>query len=79
MRVLPAIAFGTLLLPLSVLANEPNSYAQPAQVRVTHLDLDLRIDFPQRQLDGQATLTLDWKNPAASSLVLDNPSQIRLL
>jgi len=71
MRVLPALAFGALLLPLSALASEPNSYAQPAQVRVTHLDLDLRIDFPHRQLDGQATLKLDWKNPKAASLVLD--------
>ena len=71
MRVLPALAFGTLLLPLSALADEPNSYAQPTQVQVTHLDLDLRVDFPQRQLDGQATLKLDWKNPAATSLVLD--------
>ncbi len=71
MRLLPALAFGTLMLPLAAYANDPNSYAQPDQVRVTHLDLDLHIDFPQRQLDGQATLKLDWKNPQAQSLVLD--------
>ncbi len=71
MRLLPALAFGSLMLPLAAQANDPNSYAQPDQVRVTHLDLDLRIDFPQRQLDGQATLKLDWKNPKAQSLVLD--------
>ncbi len=71
MRLLPALAFGTLMLPLAAYAGDPHSYAQPDQVRVTHLDLDLTIDFPQRQLDGQATLQLDWKNPAASSLVLD--------
>src|SRR3546814_6036268 len=71
MRLLPALAFGTLMLPLAAYANDPNSYAQPDQVRVTHLDLDLTIDFPQRQLDGQATLKLDWKNPDAQSLVLD--------
>jgi leukotriene-A4 hydrolase len=71
MRLLPALAFGTLILPLAAYANDPNSYAQPDQVRVTHLDLDLKIDFPQRRLDGQATLKLDWKNPKAQSLVLD--------
>ncbi|GAA0250159.1 M1 family metallopeptidase [Rhodanobacter caeni] len=71
MRFLPALAFGTLVLPLAALANDPNSYAQPDQVRVTHLDLNLDIDFPHKQLDGQATLKLDWQNPQAQSLVLD--------
>lgn len=71
MRLLPALAFGTLMLPLAAYATEPHSYAQPEQVRVTHLDLDLKLDFPQRQLEGQATLKLDWKNPTAQSLVLD--------
>jgi aminopeptidase N len=59
------------VLPLAVHAADPHSYAQPEQVRVTHLDLDLKIDFPHRQLDGQATLKLDWINPKAPSLVLD--------
>ena len=71
MRLLSFLALGTLVLPLAARANDPNSYAQPEQVRVTHLDLDLTIDFPRRQLDGQATLQLDWKNPRAQSLVLD--------
>jgi aminopeptidase N len=71
MRLYPALALGALVLPLAAFANDPHSYAQPDQVVVTHLDLDLKIDFPHRQLDGQATLTLDWKNPQATSLVLD--------
>ena len=71
MRLLPALALGTLIVPLNAQANDPHSYAQPDQVRVTHLDLDLKIDFPQQRLDGQATLKLDWKSPAAQSLVLD--------
>ena len=71
MRLLPALAFGTLLLPLAAHAAEPHSYAQPDQVVVTHLDLDLKLDFPHRELDGRATLKLDWKNPQAPSLVLD--------
>ncbi|MGN6656468.1 MAG: M1 family metallopeptidase [Rhodanobacter sp.] len=71
MRLFPLLAFGTLLLPGAAQANDPNSYAQPDQVRVTHLDLDLDIDFPHQQLAGEATLKLDWRNPQAQSLVLD--------
>ncbi|MDQ6647666.1 MAG: aminopeptidase, partial [Pseudomonadota bacterium] len=71
MRLLPVLVFGTLMLPLAAYASEPNSYAQPDQVVVTHLDLDLVIDFPHKQLNGQATLKLEWKNPSAPSLVLD--------
>ena len=71
MRLLPSFAFGALLLPLAAYASEPHSYAQPDQVVITHLDLDLKLDFPHKQLDGQATLKLEWKNPQAPSLVLD--------
>ncbi|TAL92989.1 MAG: aminopeptidase, partial [Rhodanobacter sp.] len=70
MRLLPVLAVGTLL-PLAAHANDPHSYAQPDQVVVTHLDLDLQLDFPHKQLDGVATLKLNWKNPAAPALVLD--------
>ncbi|HTV83852.1 MAG TPA: M1 family metallopeptidase [Dyella sp.] len=71
MPPLRTLALGTLLLPVAAYANDPYSYAQPDAVRVTHLDLSLKLDFPHRQLAGQATLTLDWKNPKAASLVLD--------
>src|SRR6185312_16721549 len=71
MRLLPVLALGALVLPLAARANDPNSYAQPDQVVVTHLALDLKIDFPHKQLDGVATLRLDWKNPKAPALVLD--------
>jgi len=71
MRPFHALALGALMLPLSAFAADPHSYAQPDQVRVTHLDLQLNVDFPRQQLDGKATLTLDWKNPKAQSLVLD--------
>ena len=71
MRLLPALALCALALPLAAQANDPHSYAQPDQVVVTHLDLDLKIDFPHKQLDGVATLKLDWKNPKAPALVLD--------
>ncbi|HZX69827.1 MAG TPA: M1 family aminopeptidase/hydrolase, partial [Rhodanobacter sp.] len=71
MRLLPVLALGTLMLPLAAQASDPNSYAQPDQVRVTHLDLDLKVDFAHQRLDGVATLKLDWQNPQAPSLVLD--------
>ncbi|MFC5742498.1 M1 family metallopeptidase [Dyella tabacisoli] len=71
MRPVYLLAIGTLALPLAAQAADPHSYAQPDQVRVTHLDLDLKLDFAHKVLDGEATLTLDWKNPKAPSLVLD--------
>jgi len=71
MRLLSTLAASALLLPLAAHATDPHSYAQPDQVLVKHLDLDLAIDFPHKRLDGQATLTLDWVNPKATSLVLD--------
>jgi aminopeptidase N len=71
MRLLCAFAIGAFSLPLAAYAADPHSYAQPEQVRVTHLDLDLKIDFPHKQLDGRATLKLDWKDANAKTLVLD--------
>ena len=65
------LLLGAVALPTAALAGDPHSYAQPDQVVVTHLDLNLKLDFPHRELDGQATLTLDWKNPQARTLVLD--------
>ena len=71
MRYLPALALAAFALPLSAFAADPHSYAQPSVVRVTHLDLDLGVDFDQKALAGTATLKLDWKDPKAPALVLD--------
>jgi aminopeptidase N len=60
-----------LLLPPVVVAAEPHSYAQPDQVQVKHIDLDLAVDFGKKVLSGTATLDLDWKNRQATQLVLD--------
>lgn len=60
-----------LAFPAAALAADPHSYAQPDAVRVTHLDLDLTLDFGKRELAGEATLKLDWKTPGAGALVLD--------
>ncbi|GGA49169.1 M1 family metallopeptidase [Dyella nitratireducens] len=71
MSPLRTLALGALVLPVAAYANDPYSYAQPDEVRVTHLDLKLKIEFPQRKLEGEATLTLNWKDPKAAVLVLD--------
>jgi aminopeptidase N len=71
MRLLPTLALGALVLPVAAQAADPHSYAQPKEVVISHIDLDLKVDFPHKQLDGVATLTLDWKNPSARDLVLD--------
>ncbi|HET6586902.1 MAG TPA: M1 family metallopeptidase [Oleiagrimonas sp.] len=71
MRLLPTAALAALVLPVVAHAGDPHSYAQPDKVVVTHIDLDLALNFKQRQLKGDATLTLDWKDPQAKKLVLD--------
>ncbi len=49
---------------------ENHSYARPAEVRVTHIALDLAVDFEARQLRGSATLDLD-RADGADRLWLD--------
>lgn len=70
MRLLPLAAIAAFALPLSAYAADPDSYAQPTVVTMTHLDLDLNVDFAKQELAGQATLKLKWTAPS-SDLVLD--------
>ena len=51
---------------------DEHSYAEPDVVVVTHLALDLALDFDQKTLAGTATLDLNWKTPTARTLVLDS-------
>jgi aminopeptidase N len=46
-----------------------HSFAEPDRVKVTHLDLDLTVDFDQRTLSGMASLNLD--NQGTDRLILD--------
>ena len=71
MHPLSILALAALATPLAAQAADPYSYAQPGQVRVSHLDLELALDFGAKQLRGDATLTLEWKDASASALVLD--------
>ncbi len=71
MHLLSTLALGAIVLPVAAQAADPHSFAQPQDVVLNHIDLNLKVDFPHQQLDGVATLTLDWKNPDAHDLVLD--------
>jgi hypothetical protein len=51
--------------------HDEHSYAQPDQVRIGDLALDLAVDFDKKQLSGTATYTLKWLDPQATQLVLD--------
>lgn len=50
---------------------DEHSYAEPGKVAVTDLALDLALDFDAKTLAGTATLSLDWKDKAATALLLD--------
>ena len=52
-------------------ARDAASYARPEVARVTHVDLDLALDFAGRALGGTATLDV-LAAPGATELVLDN-------
>jgi aminopeptidase N len=52
-------------------SHDPSSYAEPEKVVITHVALDLNVDFAKKVLAGSDTVDLDWKDPAATTLVLD--------
>lgn len=48
-----------------------HSYANPEQIKVTHIDLDLSADFDRHVLSGNATLSFSKQQAMANTLVLD--------
>lgn len=52
-------------------AIDQNSYANLDDVITTHLNLDLDIDFADKQLEGFVEHTLQWQNASSKKLVLD--------
>ncbi|MGV8960759.1 MAG: M1 family metallopeptidase [Stenotrophomonas sp.] len=52
-------------------SHDESSYAEPDKVVIKDLALDLKLDFDHKQIAGTATYTLDWKDKAATQLVLD--------
>jgi aminopeptidase N len=81
----PRALLAALLLAASLLACalpvsaadrsvDEHSWAQPKTVRISAIDLDLRVDFEARTLAGDVVHTLAWADPAATGpaeLVLD--------
>src|SRR5690606_23771316 len=52
-------------------ARDPWTFAEPEQARVTHVALDLALDFAGRRVSGTATLRV-LAAPGADALVLDS-------
>ncbi len=50
---------------------DEHSYAEPTQVVVKDIALDLTVDFDKKILRGSANLSLNWLNPKHGQLVLD--------
>jgi leukotriene-A4 hydrolase len=48
-----------------------HSFANVADFRVRHVDLDLDVSFGARRLSGHADLTVERRNAAARTLILD--------
>lgn len=51
--------------------HDEHSYAEPQKVAIADLALDIAVDFDTKTIGGTATYTLDWKDKAATQLVLD--------
>jgi len=52
-------------------AIDTHSYARPLEARVTHVALDLTVDFDTKRISGTAALDIDRK-PDAKEIVLDD-------
>lgn len=51
--------------------NDEHSYAEPTQVVVKDIALDLTVDFDKKVISGTANLRLNWLKPKHKQLVLD--------
>jgi len=52
-------------------AVDTHSYARPLEARVTHVALDLSVDFNTKRIGGTATLDIERK-PGAGEIILDD-------
>jgi len=51
---------------------DPNSFSRPDEVKVTHMDLELDVNFADQTLSGQVVLSVEKVNLDAKVLVLDS-------
>ncbi|MEZ4270491.1 MAG: hypothetical protein R3C68_03345 [Myxococcota bacterium] len=45
-------------------SQDPHSYARPEEAVVTHMDLDLKVDFGSKQISGRASLRIQAREDA---------------
>jgi len=55
-----------------IVKDDKFTYANYDKVQVSHLDLNLDVNFDEKVLDGTATLTIKRLDPSADMLVLDS-------
>ena len=69
----PAVAQASAVAPIldAPDAVDIHSYAKPLEARVTHVDLDLVVDFDAKRIGGTATLDVQAK-PGAKEIILDD-------
>ena len=64
MKTILAIIFSVLLMTMiSFAQNDVHSYSNPNQIKVKHVDLDWKVLFDQKILQGSATLTIERTPP----------------
>jgi aminopeptidase N len=57
-------------------AVDPHSFAKPLEARVTHVALDLTVDFDTKRIGGTATLDVDRRHDAREIVLDDNGLEI---
>ncbi len=58
--------------PTQTAVVDEHSYAEPGKVAISDLALELALDFDTKTLAGTATYALEWKDKAATALLLDS-------
>ena len=66
-----AVAVSAPEVAMPARAHDESSYAEPAKALITHLALDLTVDFDKKQLSGTATLDVNFYDKQAHALLLD--------
>ncbi|TKC57551.1 M1 family metallopeptidase [Pedobacter hiemivivus] len=59
-----------------VMVDDPHSFSKPSIAYVTHLDLDLKVNFEQQQITGKAIWTIDNKAKAKEIIFDDSKLNI---
>ena len=75
LRLTLAASLAASLVPACIAAQDdfrdPHSFARPDDVAVTHIALDLTVDFAAQRLSGHADLSFERRNAGAEEMILD--------